>query len=123
VATLEPQDLLVAFSVHPYSRETLDAVRFARDRKVPVLAFTDNSASPLARLASMVLLVPGENVMYSHSTASFTVLANALVTVMGARDPGRALQRVREAERISRPTFSPEGLVAGGRKQPRRKQS
>jgi len=120
VATLEPQDLLVVFSVHPYSRETLDAARFARERKVPVLAFTDSPDSPLVRAANTVLLVPGENVMYSHSTASFTVLANALVAVMGARDPGRALQRVREAERISRPTFSPEGLASGNPKKSNR---
>lgn len=121
VATLEPQDLLVAFSVHPYSRETLDAARFARERGVPVLAFTDNPASPLASVASTVLLVPGENVMYSHSATAFTVLANALAAVMGARDPGRALQRVREAEQISRPSFHPEGLAAGNAKPRRRK--
>ena len=42
------------------------------------------------------------------------------VAVMGARDPGRALQRVREAERISRPTFSPEGLASGNPKKSNR---
>ncbi len=119
VAAMGRDDLLVAFSVHPYSRETLDAAKFARERGVPVLAFTDSPSSPLARLATALLLVPGENVMYSHSAASFTVLANALVAVIGTRDPERALQRVREAEQVSRPTFHPEGLATRSKKRTR----
>jgi hypothetical protein len=50
--------------------------------------------------------------MYSHSSVAFNVLANALVTVIGSRDPGRALQRVREAEQVNRPAFRPEGMAA-----------
>jgi DNA-binding MurR/RpiR family transcriptional regulator len=112
VAALDPGDLLVAFSVHPYSRETLDATSYAKAHGVPVLAFTDRADSPIAALADTLLLVPGENVMYSHSSVAFNVLANALVTVIGSRDPGRALQRVREAEQVNRPAFRPEGMAA-----------
>jgi len=68
VAALDREDLLVAFSFHPYSLETLDAAAFAKKRGVPVLAFTDREDAPLAKLADRTLLVPGENLIYSHST-------------------------------------------------------
>lgn len=110
VAALGPEDLLVAFSFHPYSRETLDAAAFAKKRGVPILAFTDREDAPLTRLANHTLLVPGENLIYSHSTVAFGVLASALVAAIGAQDAESSLRRVREAEQVSRPGFHPQGL-------------
>ena len=105
VVNLGPTDLLVAFSFHPYSKETLEAVAFARERKVPVMAFTDRMEAPLVVLSDLTLLVPGENLMYSHSMAAFAVLANALATALAARDRAKALQRLRSAERVATSEF------------------
>lgn len=110
VAALDREDLLVAFSFHPYSLETLDAAAFAKKRGVPVLAFTDREDAPLAKLADRTLLVPGENLIYSHSTVAFGVLASALVAAIGAQDSEGSLKRVREAEAVSRPGFHTKGL-------------
>ncbi|HLO67392.1 MAG TPA: MurR/RpiR family transcriptional regulator [Holophaga sp.] len=99
VANLGPEDLLVAMSFHPYSKETVDAVVFARSRGVKVMAFTDRLDAPIAPSADQVFLVPGENLMYTHSVVAFGVLSNALVTAIAASSPETALQRVRAAER------------------------
>lgn len=105
VANLEPPDLLIAFSFHPYAKETLEAVAFARERQVPVMAFTDRMEAPLVILSDHTLLVPGENLMYSHSIVAFAVLANALVTAVASRDRTKSLQRLRSAERVATSEF------------------
>jgi DNA-binding MurR/RpiR family transcriptional regulator len=105
VANLGPEDLLVAFSFHPYAKETLEAVAFARERKVPVMAFTDRMEAPLVVLSDHTLLVPGENLMYSHSIVAFAVLANAIVTAVAGRDRIKSLQRLRSAERVATSEF------------------
>lgn len=107
IANLDERDLVVAFSFHPYSRETIEAAQFARDRKVPILAFTDRLDAPLAKLATLTLTVPGENLLYSHSMVAFAVLANALVTSIAAKDPNLSLSRVREAERAAALDYVP----------------
>jgi len=108
IANLDSGDLLVAFSFHPYSRETIEAAQFARERQVPILAFTDRLDAPLGKLATLTLTVPGENLLYSHSMVAFAVIANALVTAIAARHPTRSLNLMREAERAAERDYLPE---------------
>jgi DNA-binding MurR/RpiR family transcriptional regulator len=108
IANLDEHDLVVALSFHPYSRETIEAAQFARDRKVPILAFSDRLDAPLAKLATLTLTVPGENLLYSHSMVAFAVLANALVTSIATKNPNLALNRVREAERAAAQDYVPD---------------
>lgn len=102
VVNLTPRDVLVAFSFPPYSKETLQVVRHAREQGVPVLAFSDGPRSPLFAEATVAITVPGENLFYSHSLAAFSVIAQALGTALTQDDPEGALQRLHEAERINR---------------------
>ncbi|MBP1628528.1 MAG: transcriptional regulator, partial [Holophagaceae bacterium] len=108
VGVLEPQDLLIAISITPYTRETLDAAAYARKRKVPVLAFTDQLNSPLAKLATLSLPIPGENLLFSHSLAAFGALAHAIATSIARQDPKGSLRKLREVERVARPKFTDE---------------
>lgn len=105
VANLGPEDLLVAISFSPYSRETVEATAFARRRNLKIIAFTDRLKSPLARYADFTLTVHGANLLHSHSLAAFTVLAQAIATSIASRDREMALKRLREAERVARPKF------------------
>ena len=105
VANLENQDLLIAMSFSPYSRETVDATAFARRRGIKVIAFTDRLKSPLARSADLTLTLQGANLLHSHSLAAFTVLGQAIATTIASKDRELALKRLREAERVARPKF------------------
>jgi DNA-binding MurR/RpiR family transcriptional regulator len=69
------------------------------------MAFTDRMEAPVVVLSDLTLLVPGENLMYSHSIVAFAVLANALATAVAARDSAKALQRLRSAERVATSEF------------------
>jgi DNA-binding MurR/RpiR family transcriptional regulator len=108
VGTLNSRDLLIAISITPYTRETLDAAAYARKRNIPVLAFTDKLQSPLAKIANLTLPIPGENLLFSHSLAAFGVLAHALATAIASQDPQDSLRKLREVERVARPKFADE---------------
>ena len=108
VGNLEARDLLIAFSIAPYSRETLDAAAYARKRGVPVVAFTDRLNSPLAKSATLTLPIPGENLLFSHSLAAFGVLAHAIATLIASQDAKGALRRLREVERVAGTKFADE---------------
>jgi DNA-binding MurR/RpiR family transcriptional regulator len=104
-SNLGTEDLLVAFSFHPYSTETLDAAGYARKRGLKILAFTDRLGSPIAKLADSSIPVAGENLLYSHSMAAFSVLAHAIATALAASERDQAIKRVREADRVASPQF------------------
>lgn len=102
---LSAEDLLVAFSFPPYSKETLQVVEFAREHQIPAITFTDGPGSPLARASIQAVFVPGENLFYSHSLAAFSVIVHTLGTAMARQDPEGALHRLHEAERINEGLF------------------
>jgi len=108
VGNLDSRDLLIAISIAPYSRETLDAAAYAKKRGVPVVAFTDRLNSPLAKSASYTLPIPGENLLFSHSLAAFGVLAHAIATSIASQDAKGALRRMREVERVASSKFADE---------------
>ena len=106
VGVLDSKDLLIAISITPYTRETLDAAAYARKRKVPILAFTDKLNSPLAKLATLTLPIPGENLLFSHSLAAFGALAHAICTSIASEDPRSSLKKLREVERVAKSKFT-----------------
>lgn len=98
---LTPNDVLVAFSFPPYSRETVQVAQFAHDHGIPVIAFSDGARSPLVQIAEFAVTVPGENLFYSHSLAAYSVIAQTLGMIIARKDPDGALQRLHEAERVN----------------------
>jgi DNA-binding MurR/RpiR family transcriptional regulator len=106
VGMLDGKDLLIAISITPYTQETLDAAAYARKRGVPVLAFTDNLNSPLAKSATLTLPIPGENLLFSHSVTAFGVLAHAIATSIASQAPQQALSKMREVERVAQQKFA-----------------
>jgi DNA-binding MurR/RpiR family transcriptional regulator len=105
VANLNPGDLLIAISFHPYSRETVDAAAFARQNGVPVLALTDRSDSPLSAYADVLIPVSSEDLLFSASMTSFAALAHAFAIVLAARDRAGTLKRLKSADHVAQPLF------------------
>jgi len=108
ISPLSSKDLLIAFSFHPYSRETLDAVTYARERHVPVLGFTDQLDAPLGKLANWVFPLSGENLLYSHSLAGFMLMANSLAVLAASKDAAKNMHRLKDAERVSQALYFSE---------------
>lgn len=92
-SALRPGDALLAISFAPYSEETLALARDARDRALPVVALTDRTTSPLARLADAALTVPEVDFGAFRSLSATLALTLTLAVATGsARGEGRLPQ-------------------------------
>jgi DNA-binding MurR/RpiR family transcriptional regulator len=86
--SIGPEDIFIGISYPRYSRRTVKAVRFARGRGAKVLALTDSSASPIARMADICLLARSDMVSFVDSLVAPLSLVNALIAAVCERKPG-----------------------------------
>lgn len=87
-------DLLVAISIAPYARETVEAVAGAVATGVPVLALTDSRLSPIAAGARQCLLFQADSPSYFHSITGALALTETLATAIAARGRRRTLDHL-----------------------------
>ena len=78
-------DLLFAISFRFYATEVVNIVNEAASRKVPIIAMSDSTLSPVAKAASVLLAVPEHEYTFSRSLAAPMCLAQALTVALAAR--------------------------------------
>ena len=93
-------DVAVAFSFHPYSRETIDTARALAARGVSVVAVTDRFTSPVCFVSKAVLPIASQNLLFTNSISAVSVLINALTTEVALRSKNRATNNLRETEEL-----------------------
>ena len=88
VLRVGPGDVLFGISFPRYSKRTLSAMKYARDRGARVIALTDSQLSPLARVADHVLLARSDMASFVDSLVAPLSVINALIVavVMSRRD-------------------------------------
>ncbi len=75
IQQLGPNDVLLAISFPNYRSQTIEIAEQAAERGVKVIALTDSSVSPLARVAALVLLAD------QHDDTGFRSVVGSMVTV------------------------------------------
>ena len=98
---LKKDDLLIVLSYPPYSRETIDAAKFAKSQGIRVVAITNKSAAPVTFYTDCHLVVKSENMLYTNSFAAISVIINAISTECARRDKERVEEILQQFERIS----------------------
>ena len=91
-------DVVLAASVEPYARATIEAARYAATEGVPLVAVTDSEVSPLARLASTVILVPTESPSFFHTVTPLLAVAEILAALVAGRSGHKALEALQRTE-------------------------
>ncbi|WP_047145358.1 MurR/RpiR family transcriptional regulator [Aquamicrobium sp. LC103] len=91
-------DVLVAITVTPCSRETVEAARFARSQKARVVAITDGNLTPLARLADVTLVANNDSPAHIASPIGPNAVAQALAMLVLARAGESALEAMKGRE-------------------------
>ena len=91
-------DVVLAASVEPYARATVEAARYAATEGVPLVAVTDSEVSPLARLASTVILVPTESPSFFHTVTPLLAVAEILAALVAGRSGHKALEALQRTE-------------------------
>lgn len=82
---LRSNDVMVAISFAPYAEETESIVRQAHERGAHIIAITDSSLSPLARLARASLLVNETSVFGFRALTNTMTVAQSLFMALAYR--------------------------------------
>jgi DNA-binding MurR/RpiR family transcriptional regulator len=90
-----PSDVLFVVSFRFYATEVVNVAEETASRGVPILAITDSTLSPYAKLAQVLFAVPEHEYTFSRSLAAPMCLAQALCVALAAR-----LQKDSAAPRI-----------------------
>jgi DNA-binding MurR/RpiR family transcriptional regulator len=98
ISDLGEAGLVVAVSIHPYSRETVEAAEFAAARGVPIVAITDTELSPIARLARLPLYVFTETSSFFRSPVAMMTVVHALTAAVVTLSGDDALDRLKRRE-------------------------
>lgn len=77
-----PNDVVIGVSFPRYSKRTVKALQFAKDRGARVVAITDSPDSPLASTAHRLLLAKSDMVSFVDSLVAPLSLVNALIVAI-----------------------------------------
>ena len=100
VLRVGPGDVLFGISFPRYSKRTLRAMKYARDRGARVIALTDSQLSPLARVADHVLLARSDMASFVDSLVAPLSVINALIVAVGMSRRDEIEQKFNKLERI-----------------------
>ncbi len=100
VLRVGPCDVLFGISFPRYSKRTLSAMKYARDRGARVIALTDSQLSPLARVADHVLLARSDMASFVDSLVAPLSVINALIVAVGMSRRDEIEQTFNKLERI-----------------------
>ncbi|HLV58025.1 MAG TPA: MurR/RpiR family transcriptional regulator [Natronosporangium sp.] len=84
VRDIRAEDTLIAFGLHRYTRYTVLACRYARQRGATTVVLTDNAASPLVPLGDHVFLVDTAGPGVLRSMTAFVSLSQAIASTVAA---------------------------------------
>lgn len=94
-----PKDVLIATSVLPYTRLTVELADYASTRGVPLIAITDSPVAPLAQRARHVVLVPTASPSFFHTMAPAFVAADILGSLVAGRAGDTAIEALQRFDK------------------------
>ncbi|WP_125114668.1 MurR/RpiR family transcriptional regulator [Agathobaculum sp. Marseille-P7918] len=100
VLRVGPGDVVLGVSFPRYSKRTLSAMQYARDRGARVIALTDSRLSPLARVADHLLLARSDMASFVDSLVAPLSVINALIVAVGMSRRDEIEQTFNKLERI-----------------------
>lgn len=80
LVNIDKKDAVLGFSFPPYSRETIEAMKFCYQRKIPSLAITDKPTAPIVSWTQAHLAVRTDNLLFTNAVSAVVVMLNALAT-------------------------------------------
>lgn len=102
LSAIGPGDSVLALSIAPYARSTLDALSFAKGRGATCMAITDRRSSPLVSLSEVCLLAEAESPHYYPSWVAVVALTEVILSTIVSRSDQAVLDGIREMERLRR---------------------
>jgi len=92
------RDVLLAASVMPYTRLTVELAEYAIEQGLPLVAITDSEVAPLAQMARHVVLVQTESPSFFHAMSPAFAVAEVLGALVAGRGGDDALALLRHSD-------------------------
>lgn len=93
-----PDDVLLAVSINPYSRDTLEVAEAALEKGMGVVAITDSEVSPLATIAELSVLFPTESHTFFHTLTPALAISEVLCGLLASHDRKAALEELKRVD-------------------------
>ena len=90
----------MGFSFPRYSKQTLNALKYAHDKGAGVIAFTDSKNSPLVKYADNVLIAQSDMASFVDSLVAPLSLINALIVAVSMRNKEKLSNNFKKLEDI-----------------------
>jgi DNA-binding MurR/RpiR family transcriptional regulator len=100
LSLLQKGDLLIAISLKPYTKDTVDACRVARQQKLDIIAITDSVSSPLASEAENILITYIEKDYFFTPIAAAILCIETILSAVVKRLGDKASRRLHHTEHI-----------------------
>ena len=96
---ISADDSMLVISFPPYTQLTIDAVDYAAEEGVKIVAVTDSSVSPAAQAAAHTIVTHHRSPSFYQSFTAAVAVSETLITLMVSKTGGDALKIVKEAEK------------------------
>ena len=80
---VESEDVIIAISYPRYSKRTLEAIDFAKEKKCKIISITDSLTSPAANESHISLIASSDMLSFVDSLVAPMSLINALIVSIG----------------------------------------
>lgn len=92
------EDVLLAISISPYARHSLELAQLAREKNMGVVAITDSEVSPLIGIADEAILCATESPTFFHTLSPALAVSEVLCGLLANRDRTAALEALQKAD-------------------------
>ncbi|MBQ7320514.1 MAG: MurR/RpiR family transcriptional regulator [Clostridia bacterium] len=93
-------DVLFAISFPRYSKRTINAVAYAKEKGADVIALTDSSDAPIAAYADQLLLAQSDMASFVDSLVAPLSIINAIIVAVAMKRQDETDVRLRQLEKI-----------------------
>lgn len=93
---INSNDVLIAFSLPPYSPETIKAAEFAKKQKCKVISFTNSLTAPIVSCSDVILNIKTDSKIFTNSFSATLVLLYSLVNEIAVHNKDRFKETVKK---------------------------
>lgn len=97
---LNERDVIIAIGVPRYTKLTIEFAQYAVQKKINVIAITDNLVSPLFSLSSICLFVPTQSATFHNSNVAMMALIDAVIAQVFSQKKVTSIKRLERKEKI-----------------------
>lgn len=98
VLSTTKDDVIITFSLPPYTIATIEAAEMAKSKNIGIISFTDKLVAPIAEYSDVVFPVFTENIVFTNTISAISMLVCALATGIGLKDRTTSLKALTSFE-------------------------